>query len=53
MHRNLYLVAAIIGAVATAVVAAQHELVWTVVGALSVGCNIFNYINEQERKDGI
>ena len=45
MNKNWYLIAAIVGVPATFAVAARHELGWTLCGIVSVGLNLFNYLN--------
>jgi hypothetical protein len=45
MSKYWYLAAAVIGVPATFVVAARHELGWTLCGIVSVGLNLLNYLN--------
>jgi hypothetical protein len=45
MNKNWYLLAVIIGMATTMLFAARHELGWTGLGILCVGCNLYNYLN--------
>jgi hypothetical protein len=45
MNKNWYLVAAIVGGLATLPLAARHELGWTILGVICVGCNLYSYLN--------
>jgi hypothetical protein len=51
MNKNWYLVAAILGVFGTIGVAMQHALGWTILGVLSVWCNIYNYTSG-DKKEG-
>lgn len=48
MNKKLYLGCAIVGVPATMIVAMNHQLGWTLLGVVSVGLNIFNYLNAGE-----
>lgn len=52
LHKNIYLAGTILGAFATMVTAAEHELGWTVLGAICVGCNWYNYLRASDEKEG-
>jgi hypothetical protein len=51
MPRYWYIIAIVLGVPCTLLMAARHELGWTIVGALSVWCNIYNLTNI-ENKEG-
>jgi hypothetical protein len=51
MSKYWYLVAILIGMPCTMLMAARHELGWTILGVVSVACNLFNYTNS-EKKEG-
>lgn len=50
MHKNWYLVAAGFGILGTVAVAMHHELGWTILGMMSVWCNIYNYCSDENEK---
>lgn len=49
MNKNWFLASAIAGMVGTAFVASQHKLIWTIVGVISVGMNIYNYLHADDK----
>lgn len=49
MKKQWYAVAVALGIPCTIICAMNHELGWTVVGVVSVGLNIFNYLNAEEK----
>jgi hypothetical protein len=49
--KYLYIVAILIGMPTTMFMASRHELGWTIVGVMSVWCNIYNLTNS-DKKEG-